>query len=92
MALVDEARITVTYEVVSTSGTIRRLTKVHEVTGELTSRLVAEADDGVATDVTALRASIDAGPTPMANGCPDCTVGTCCRRYSCQPISRCGPY
>jgi hypothetical protein len=131
LALVDEDRMIVTYEVVSKSGTIRRLTKVHEVTGELTSRLVAEADDGVATDITALRASNDSGLTPMANGCPDCmsprcddmdwgcaaaccgscrvgnfaimmaclavfcpgcTVGTCCRSYSCQPISRCGPY
>lgn len=132
LALIDDDRITVTYEVATKSGTIRRLTKVHEVTGELTSRLVAEADDGVATDINALRASTDAEQlTPMADGCPDCmsrrcddmdwgcaaaccgacrfanfvvmmgclavfcpgcTVGTCCRRYSCQPISRCGPY
>ncbi|MBT2535094.1 hypothetical protein [Arthrobacter sp. ISL-69] len=131
LALIDEDRITVTYEVATKSGTIRRLTKVHQVTGELTSRLVAEADDGVATDISALRAASDAGLTPMADGCPDCmsrrcddmdwgcaaaccgacrfanffammgclavfcpgcTVGTCCRRYSCQPIARCGPY
>lgn len=131
LALIDEDRMTVTYEVATKSGTIRRLTKVHQVTGELTSQLMAEADDGVATDISALRASTDGGLTPMANGCPDCmsprcddmdwgcaaaccgacrfanffvmmsclavfcpgcTVGTCCRRYSCQPIARCGPY
>ena len=131
LALIDEDRMTVTYEVATKSGTIRRLTKVHQVTGELTSQLMAEADDGVATDISALRASNDDGLTPMANGCPDCmsprcddmdwgcaaaccgacrfanfvvmmgclavfcpgcTVGTCCRRYSCQPIARCGPY
>ncbi len=131
LALIDEDRMTVTYEVATKSGTIRRLTKVHQVTGELTSQLMAEADDGVATDISALRASNDDGLTPMANGCPDCmsprcddmdwgcaaaccgacrfanffvmmgclavfcpgcTVRTCCRRYSCQPIARCGPY
>lgn len=131
LALIDEDRMTVTYEVATKSGTIRRLTKVHQVTGELTSQLMAEADDGVATDISALRASTGGGLTPMANGCPDCmsprcddmdwgcaaaccgacrfanffvmmsclavfcpgcTVGTCCRRYSCQPIARCGPY
>lgn len=71
LALVDDARITVTYKVVSTSGTIRRLTKVHGVTGELASRLVAEA---AAACCGACRFAIFAVMLAcLAAFCPGCT-------------------
>jgi hypothetical protein len=41
--------IVATYDVTTKAGTTRRLTRVFRVTGEDTSRLIAEADDGAAT-------------------------------------------
>ncbi|MEC5182135.1 hypothetical protein, partial [Arthrobacter sp. CG_A4] len=66
--------VVATYDVTTRSGTTRRLTRVYRITGPETSRLMAEADDGVATDIAALR---DNQPSPTASGCPDCMYRRC---------------
>lgn len=74
VSYVNGDTIVATYDVTTKAGTTRRLTRVFQVAGEDTSRLIAEADDGVATDVSALR---DDDMSTMANGCPDCMSRRC---------------
>ncbi len=74
VSYVNGDTVVATYDVTTKAGTTRRLTRVFQVTGEDTSRLIAEADDGVATDVSALR---DDEMSTMANGCPDCMYRRC---------------
>lgn len=62
------------YTVTTRSGGKRQLTRVYQVTGAQTSQLIAEADDGVATDISALGAD---EPGTLANGCPDCMYRRC---------------
>lgn len=66
--------VVATYDVTTKSGTNRLLTRVYQITGPETSRLIAEADDGVATDIAALR---DDQLSTTANGCPDCMYRRC---------------
>ncbi|WP_426997527.1 hypothetical protein [Pseudarthrobacter sp. N5] len=74
VAYVHGDTVVATYGVTTKSGTSRRLTRVFQITGAETSRLIAEADDGVATDVAALRAD---QPTTTASDCPDCMYRRC---------------
>ncbi len=74
VSYINGETVIATYTVTSASGTTRRLTRVYEVTGTETSRLVAEADDGVATD---LKLRSDDQVSPMAGDCPDCMSRRC---------------
>lgn len=49
VSYVNGDTIVATYDVTTKAGTTRRLTRVFQVIGENTSRLIAEADDGAAT-------------------------------------------
>lgn len=66
--------VTAAYVVTTKSGATRRFTRMFQVSGQDTTQLIAEADDGVATDIVALRED-QAGT--MAGDCPDCMSRRC---------------
>lgn len=74
VSYVNGNTIVATYDVTTKAGTKRRLTRVFQVIGEATSQLIAEADDGVATDISALR---DEEMSTAASDCPDCMYRRC---------------
>ena len=65
------------YTVTDKNGFVRRLTREYKLIGDLKTRLIAEADDGVATDVQAQIAAQSNDINLMANGCGDCMYSRC---------------